>query len=102
MPRSNVRGLWWKPFRAGCLHFSSTSRKQGSASHFELTALPVLPAGYFWTRCPTEAGSVGCEVASFTANASPQIVPARTCLLSYDGTKDQAAYFTMQVLDGGW
>ena len=58
-------------------------------------ARPPLAAGEFWTFCPASQGSDGCEVASVTPNASPQIVPAKTCLLSYDGTKDQFAYFTM-------
>lgn len=56
-------------------------------------------AGEYWSLCPPAAGSAGCEVPSFTPNASPQSVPAGTCVLSYDGTKDQAAYLLMQVWD---
>jgi hypothetical protein len=49
----------------------------------------------FWSLCPPAVGVAGCEVASFAPNASPQIVPAGTCVLSYDGTADQQAFFLM-------
>ena len=54
-------------------------------------------AGEQWSFCPPAMAPSGCEIASFTANASPQMAPAGACLLSYDGTRDQNAFFKMQA-----
>ena len=56
---------------------------------------PWAAAGEFWTWCPASQGSEGCEVAGTSPTALPQTVAARGCLLSYDGTQDQVAYFAM-------
>jgi hypothetical protein len=49
-----------------------------------------------WTLCLLAAGAAGCEVPSFDQKASPVAVPAGTCLLSYDGTANQIAYFEIR------
>lgn len=53
------------------------------------------PSGNFWSLCPPAVGAAGCEVPSFTPNASPQIVPAGYCLLSWDAGTDRLAFFKM-------
>lgn len=57
---------------------------------------PPSGSGEFWSLCPPSTGvSIGCEVPSFSPTGSAQTVPAGTCVLSYDGTKNQMAYVVM-------
>jgi hypothetical protein len=60
------------------------------------TACNADPDCYFWTRCPVAAAAAGCEVPSFLPDASPQTVPARTCLLSFTAGADRIVYFKLQ------